>query len=177
MTKKISVLIAAASDCDLLRSAVNERFTMENSRLKDVNSFSVFDWRTDTKVGLAANGAQPTIFESAAAKWGKKECDILVLLFWHRYGPGTKEEYEYFADQLKSSGIGSLWVCHYNERVSPKELENSQIDSIFKWTKKPKKNWIELGRIRFSIDNAGTLANAIETEINKFVVENKLKRK
>jgi hypothetical protein len=177
MTKKYSVLIAAASDCDKLREVTQNRFRMANGRLKaNSNQFSVFDWKTDTRIGIASKGVQKTIFDSAESHWNKKECDILVLLFWHRYGPGTKEEYDFFENQLSNTGIGSLWVCHYNERVDPKTLETSQIDKIFKWTKKPKKNWIELGRERFSIDNYQRLSDAVESEIDLYVKSNGMKK-
>ena len=174
----VSVLLASASDCDELRKLAHNAFVEHNEMLdQNKNSFVVFDWHHDKKPEYVAGDFQKKVFEDAQKKWGKSTCDILVLMLWHKFGPGTKKEYDFFIEQKKSKKIGHLLVCHYNQSVTPLEIENSKIDKLFEWTSQHKAKWAELGVKRGAIDNHGKFIQALNSQISWFIMQNKLKPK
>jgi hypothetical protein len=173
VAKKFSVLIASASDCNELRDRAYDVFADKNKSLDDHNNtFLVFDWRKDAKPELVDGKFQDKIFVDAEKFWGKDYCDILVIIFWHKFGKGTKEEYEYFIRKKEDGKIGKLFVCHYNQTVKPLEIENSKIDDLFSWTKKHKDKWSEISPVRGGVDNPMNYYRALYAALETFHKEN-----
>lgn len=167
-----SVFIAGASDCDSLRSSAKACFELHNQVLPGGKSkFVVFDWKEHKSPGHTDGKFQEQVFEDAERHWGKSHCDILVLLLWHKFGPDTQREYDFYTKRAEDGKISQLFVCHYNEPVPPLALMESRIDQLFEWIKEPRKDWAEIRPERGTVDDAIKFNQALTKQILSFLRE------
>jgi hypothetical protein len=165
-----SVFLAGADDCDDLRAVALEVFQTLNTG--KTHEFLAFDWREDTDCDNFPD-FQDAIFQSAEDKWGKPECDILVLLLWTKFGKHTIAEYNRYIAKFDTNT--RLMACHYNGEVKPLDLDKCNVQGLFSWKRKVAKNWSEISPVRGSIENLKDFRNAFTTQMSKYkdrIIEN-----
>jgi len=168
-----NVFLAGADDCNELRDAASQVFASLSR--PNVHEFRVFDWRRDTNFGNFDN-FQDEIFSSAETLWGSPQCDILVLLLWHKFGSDTKKEYEKYVQLFANEAAGDLvparlMVCHYNAPVWPHDLEKSNIQGLIRWKKKVWKGWSEIATERGTVKDAGAFKDAMTKRVDEYKTE------
>jgi len=170
-----SVFIACPEDCDKLKNYALEGIHDFNREIHPNNDKLIpYFWTLDKKPGYQPGNFQENAYAEAKEKWGKSECDILIMNFWYKFGAYTAEEYTYFIEEFGKNNGGLLphfLFCKFEKPISPSVAASNDVHRLHEWIKERKDDWVEIDPNRGKVCKFRDYSRLINLRIRQFMNE------
>lgn len=168
-TRSFNVFLASPQDVVELRNAAEETMREINDEYPGaLVKLNFYRWENDKKAG-ASSKIQADIFSEATEKWGGGECDILIVLTWHKFGEGTAKEFDFFFDKFIDNSDKKFIFCRYGKPVSIEDVDGESKSKLDAWIKKRQDEYSPLNATRGSIVDVDQFKTALGRELRMFI--------
>lgn len=167
--RSFNVFLASPADVTELRDAAEEIMNDINDEYDGaIRKLNFYRWEND-KRAEATSDVQRQIFHEAHEKWGGGECDIMILLTWHKFGEGTQKEFDYFFDTFVDNPSKKFIFCKYAKDAPVTDIDGASIDRLNKWVKSNQDKFSPLNAARDSVDTVEKFKAALRKELQIFI--------
>lgn len=150
--KQFKIFVASPDDVSELRDITRQVIETLNApfKKKGIIKYHAWFWEDNKKPGYLDN---PQEYQNQVFKELGSDCDIFIMLLWHRYGAGTIQEYEHFVNFFRNKNPNiKFWMCRYGKPF-PQEVDPDSLKKLNEWIKDNQDNWAPLGGRRSGIKN------------------------
>ena len=167
--RSFNVFLASPQDVVELRDATEDVISQINEEYPGATvKLNCYRWENDKQAG-ASSKIQDDIFKEATNKWGGGECDILIVLAWHKFGEGTEKEFDHFFTKFVDNEDKKFIFCRYAKAIDPKDVDGPSLARLDNWVKKHQDKYSPLNATRGSIADAEHYKTALGRELRVFI--------
>ena len=170
-SRSINVFLASPSDVNDLRDAAQQVIDEINAQYDGpTRKLNLYRWENDKKAS-ATSDLQEEIFREAKAKWSGGQCDVLILLVWHKFGEGTQKEFDRFYSEFVDNPSRKFIFCRYAKNVPLDQIDGVSKARLDEWVKANQDGFSPLNAQRGSIKSVSSFKIALTRELQVFIRE------